>query len=301
MVASLRELRERNRSVRATQKITRAMELIAASRITKAQQAAQASLPYTRELNQAVQAVMGHSDVNHPLTTEVDEPTRSAVLVLTSDRGLAGAYSSNVLRLAERLCQTLADEGRDYRLYVCGRKGIAYYNYRGRALAGTWSGFSDKPAYAQSDQVASALLDAFLTPVDEGGVDEIQVVYTRFVTMLSQEPRVRRILPLEVVEDQDGDGGLDPLYEFEPSPEAVLDALLPLYVRNRIHFYLMQAAASELASKQKAMKSATDNAQQLIEDLTRQANQARQAKITQEITEIVGGAQALSEAAKKME
>ncbi|MDR1513201.1 MAG: F0F1 ATP synthase subunit gamma [Propionibacteriaceae bacterium] len=302
MVASLRELRERNRSVRATQKITRAMELIAASRITRAQQAAQAALPYTRELNAAVQAVMGHSDVRHPLTTEVEEPVRTALLVLTSDRGLAGAYSSNVLRKAEQTCRMLTEEeGREVRLYVCGRKGIAYYTYRRRELAGQWSGFSDKPDYTQSDEVATALLEDFLRPVEEGGVDEIQVVYTRFVSRLTQEPRVRRILPLEVVDDDSGEDGPDPLYEFEPGPEEVLDALLPLYIRNRIHFYLMQSAASELASKQKAMKSATDNAQQLIEDLTRLANQARQAKITQEITEIVGGAQALAGAKTKME
>jgi F-type H+-transporting ATPase subunit gamma len=302
MPASLRELRERNRSVRATQKITRAMELIAASRITKAQQAAQSAVAYTRELNVAVQAVMGHVDVNHPLTTEPEAVRRTAVLVVTSDRGLAGPYSSNVLRMAERLNNPLRDEGVEVKTYVTGRKGIAYYNYRHRPLAGTFEGFSDKPSYADSDAVANALLDDFLKPYEEGGVDEIQVVYTRFISMLSQEPRVRRILPLEVVEDQDGDGSsLEPLYEFEPDAEAVLDMLLPLYIRNRIHFYLMQAAAAELASKQKAMKSATDNAQQLIEDLTRQANQARQAKITQEITEIVGGASALSEVKTKME
>jgi F-type H+-transporting ATPase subunit gamma len=276
------------------------MELVAASRIAKAQQAAEASLPYTQELNHAVQAVVGHTDLRHPLLTETDQPRRSAVLILTSDRGLAGAYSSNVLRLAERLCQTLTDEGREYLPYVCGRKGITYYEFRRRPLAGSWDGFSDKPTYTQSDQVASALLDAFRKPYEDGGVDEIQVVYTRFVSMLSQETRVRRILPLEVIED-DGPHHADSMYEFEPSAEAVLDALLPLYVRNRVHFYLMQAAASELASKEKAMKSATDNAQQLIEDLTRLTNQARQAKITQEITEIVGGAAALSGAKTKME
>jgi F-type H+-transporting ATPase subunit gamma len=301
MVASLRELRERNRSVRATQKITRAMELIAASRISKAQQAALAASPYTHELNRAVQAVMGHTDEHHPLLREVESPRRTAVLLLTSDRGLAGAYSSNVLRLGERLRRTLKDNGREVVTYVAGRKGIAYYSYRQRPLAGQWEGFSDKPTYAQSDEVATALIEAFLRPYEEGGVDEIQVVYTRFVTMLTQEPRIRRVLPLEVVDETPDDPTPDPLYEFEPSAHAVLNAILPLYVRNRIHYYFMQAAASELASKQKAMKSATDNAQQLIEDLTRLANQARQAKITQEITEIVGGASALSEAKSKME
>jgi len=293
MPASLRELRERNRSVRATQKITRAMELIAASRITKAQLAARAALPYTRELNRAVAAVASYSDVAHPLTTEVDQPVRSAILVITSDRGLAGAYSSNVLRHAERLTQTLVNEGREVVTYMAGRKGIAYYQYRGRPIEKSWSGFSDKPTYAHSDAIADELIGRFLAGPAEGGVDEIQVVYTRFESMLVQEPRVRRVLPLHVVHGDEPHEAM-PLYVFEPDPETVLDALLPLYVRNRIHFYLMQAAASELASKQKAMKSATDNAQTLIEGLTRQINQARQAKITQEITEIVGGASALA-------
>jgi len=293
MAASLRELRERNRSVRATQKITRAMELIAASRITKAQAAARATLPYTRELNRAVTAVATYSDIDHPLTTECPNPKRSAILVITSDRGLAGAYSSNVIKMAERLTQTLLAEGREVVTYMAGRKGIAYYEFRGRKLEATWSGFSDKPTYAHSDEMADVLISRFLTDVEDGGVDEIQVVYTRFASMLVQEPRVRRVLPLQVVRGE-ASHELRPTYEFEPDAETVLDQLLPLYVRNRIHFYLMQTAASELASKQKAMKAATDNAQQLIETLTRQANQARQAKITQEITEIVGGASALT-------
>jgi len=297
MPASLRELRERNRSVQATQKITRAMELIAASRITKAQNAARATLPYTRELNRAVAAVAAYSDVSHPLTTEREDPKRSAILVITSDRGLAGPYSSNVIRMAERLTQTLQNEGRDVVTYMTGRKGIAYYKFRDRELEKTWSGFSDKPTYADSDAISDELIEKFLAKEEDGGVDEIQVVYTRFESMLVQSPRVRRVLPLRVVHEDKEEGAheLTPLYTFEPDAETVLDALLPLYVRNRIHFYLMQSAASELASKQKAMQAATDNAQQLIESLTRQTNQARQAKITQEITEIVGGASALSE------
>lgn len=296
MPATLRELRERNRSVRATQKITRAMELIAASRITKAQAAALSAYPYTRELNRAVAAVAAYSDVQHPLTTETATPRRSAILLITSDRGLAGAYSSNVIKMAERLSQTLHDEGREILTYITGRKGMAHYQYRNRDIAGSWVGFSDKPDYAQSHAIADTLIEKFLTPYEQGGVDEIQVVYTRFESMLFQEPRVRRVLPLHVVKgDASKPNELMPLYIFEPNAETVLDNLLPLYVRNRIHFYLMQAAASELASKQKAMKSATDNAQSLIESLTRQANQARQAQITQEITEIVGGTAALSE------
>jgi F-type H+-transporting ATPase subunit gamma len=298
MPASLRELRERRRSVQTTKKITRAMELIAASRIVKAQQAAQESLPYTRELNRAVAAVASFSGYDHPLTHEEEHPTRAAVLIVTSDRGLAGAYSTNAIKLGDRLISTLRDEGKEVLIYITGRKGIGYYQFRGREVAQSWHGFSDKPTHHQSDDVADALINAFLMPTDQGGVDEIHVVYTRMESMLIQEPRVRRVLPLRVVRDSahepETEGPL-PLYEFEPDPVTVLNALLPLYVRNRIHFYLMQAAASELASKQKAMKSATDNAEQLIQKLIRDANQARQSQITQEITEIVGGASALAE------
>jgi F-type H+-transporting ATPase subunit gamma len=299
MPASLRELRQRRRSVQTTKKITRAMELIAASRIVKAQQAAQESLPYTRELNRAVAAVASFSGYDHPLTHEEEHPTRAAVLVVTSDRGLAGAYSTNAIKLGDRLSQTLRDEGKEVMTFITGRKGVAYAAFRQRPVEKSWAGFSDKPTHQQSDAVADALIEAFLRPTAEGGVDEIHVVYTRFESMLIQEPRVRRVLPLRVVRDavtpsQDVSGPL-PLYHFEPDAETVLNALLPLYVRNRIHFYLMQAAASELASKQKAMKSATDNAESLIQKLTRDANQARQSQITQEITEIVGGASALAE------
>jgi F-type H+-transporting ATPase subunit gamma len=299
MPASLRELRERRRSVQTTKKITRAMELIAASRIVKAQQAAQESLPYTRELNRAVAAVASFSGYDHPLTHEEEHPTRAAVLIVTSDRGLAGAYSTNAIKLGDRLIATLHGEGKEVMTFITGRKGMGYYQFRGREVAQSWHGFSDKPTHHQSDEVADALINAFLTPTEDGGVDEIHVVYTRMESMLIQEPRVRRVLPLRVVRDAvnpepQAEGPL-PLYEFEPDPVTVLNALLPLYVRNRIHFYLMQAAASELASKQKAMKSATDNAEQLIQKLIRDANQARQSQITQEITEIVGGASALAE------
>ena len=299
MPASLRELRERRRSVQTTKKITRAMELIAASRIVKAQQAAQESLPYTRELNRAVAAVASYSGYDHPLTHEEEHPTRAAVLIVTSDRGLAGAYSTNAIKLGDRLISTLHGEGKEVLTFITGRKGMGYYQFRGREVAQSWHGFSDKPTHHQSDEVADALINAFLTPTAEGGVDEIHVVYTRMESMLIQEPRVRRVLPLRVVRDavnpEPQPEGPLPLYEFEPDPVTVLNALLPLYVRNRIHFYLMQAAASELASKQKAMKSATDNAEQLIQKLIRDANQARQSQITQEITEIVGGASALAE------
>ncbi|GAB2576201.1 F0F1 ATP synthase subunit gamma [Microlunatus antarcticus] len=298
MPASLRELRERRSSVRTTKKVTRAMELIAASRIVKAQQRAQSSAPYARELTRAVSAVATFSNVEHPLTTEAENPTRAAVLLITSDRGLAGAYSSSVIRQGEELTQLLRENGKTAVPYLAGRKAAAFYKFRQRKVAGAWEGFSEAPSYAQAREIADALIAAFLTPTEEGGVDEIHVVYTRFVSMLTQKAEVIRLLPLEVVEGEEppADAELLPLYEFEPDAETVLDELLPLYVASRIQYCLLQGAASELASRQRAMKSATDNAQQLIERLTREANQARQAEITQEISEIVGGAAALADA-----
>ena len=298
MPASLRELRQRRTTVSTTKKITRAMELIAASRIIKAQQRAQAATPYARELTRSVSAVATFSNVDHPLTTEPENPERAAVLLITSDRGLAGAYSSSVIKEGERLTQLLRDGGREVVPYIAGRKALAYYGFRRRQVAASWDGFSDAPTYRHAREIADALIAAFLAPVEDGGVDEIHVVYTRFVSMLTQRAEVIRMLPLEVVEGTEPPepDELLPLYEFEPDASTVLDELLPLYVASRIQYCLLQAAASELASRQKAMKSATDNAQQLIERLTREANQARQAEITQEISEIVGGASALAEA-----
>jgi F-type H+-transporting ATPase subunit gamma len=293
----LRELRQRKTSVSTIKKVTRAMELIAASRIIKAQQRAQSAAPYARELTRAVSAVASFSNVEHPLTQEKDNPTRAAVLLITSDRGLAGAYSSSVIKEGEQLSQLLRQDGKQVLPFLTGRKAAAFYAFRKREVAAKWEGFSDAPDYAQAREIADALIEAFLRPTDEGGVDEIHVVFTRFVSMLTQKPEVIRLLPLEVVEGEEPPepDELLPLYEFEPDPETVLDELLPLYVASRIHYCLLQSAASELASRQKAMKSATDNAQQLIERLTREANQARQAEITQEISEIVGGASALAE------
>ncbi|WP_109507636.1 F0F1 ATP synthase subunit gamma [Nocardioides speluncae] len=300
MALSLREYRARIKSTESMKKITRAMELIAASRIIKAQQRAQAAAPYARELTRAVSAVATYSNVDHPLTTEPDETKRAAILIVTSDRGLAGAYSSSVLKEAERLAQKLREEGKEVDTYITGRKGEAYYKFRQRPVVQTWTGFSDQPTYDVAHDIGETLIAAFLnddeTVASEGspqGVDEVHVVYTRFVSMLSQEPVATRLLPLEVVE---GDVELPPLYEFEPSPAEVLDALLPKYVQSRIYFALLQAAASELAARQKAMKSATDNADELIKKYKRIANQARQAGITQEISEIVGGVNALADA-----
>lgn len=302
MAASLRELRQRVRSVSTTKKITRAMELIAATRIAKAQQRANAAAPYSRELTRAVSAVASLQDVEHPLAKEAENPTHAAMLLVTSDRGMAGAYSASVLKAGEELTELLRDSGKTVRPYLTGRKAQSYFEFRDREIVQAWTGFSDSPSYADAQEIADTLIEAFQTPVEEGGVDEIHIVYTRFVSMMTQRPEVIRLLPLEFVEadeaDQPASTGDDeplPIYDFEPDAATVLDELLPLYVRSRIHYCLLQSAASELASRQRAMKSATDNATQLIEDLTRQANQARQAEITQEITEIVGGASALAE------
>jgi F-type H+-transporting ATPase subunit gamma len=299
MATSVRELRARTKSVTSMKKITRAMELIAASRIIKAQQRAQAAAPYARELTRAVSAVATFSNVDHPLTKEEEDPKRAAVLIITSDRGLAGAYSSSVLKEAEKLNEALRDRGLEVDTYIAGRKGEAYYKFRHRPVVQTWTGFSDQPSYDVAAQIGHTLIDSFVKDQgEEGDVDEVHVVYTRFRSMLTQEPTAVRLLPLEVVEGEEKPDSHEvlPLYEFEPSPEAVLDGLLPQYVQSRIFFALLQAAASELAARQKAMKSATDNAEERIKKYTRVANQARQAGITQEISEIVGGVNALADA-----
>jgi F-type H+-transporting ATPase subunit gamma len=299
MALSLREYRARIRSVESTKKITRAMELIAASRIVKAQQRAQQAAPYARELTRAVSALVTYSNTDHPLTTEPEDPKRAAILIVTSDRGLAGAYSSSVLREGERLAERLRGEGKEVVTYLTGRKGEAYFRFRGRDVAESWSGFSDQPRYENARDIGEALIGAFTADEDAPEqVDEVHLVYTQFRSMLVQEPRAVRMLPLEVVESEERPEKEEvlPLYEFEPSAEEVLDALLPKYVQSRIFFALLQASASELAARQKAMKSATDNAEELIKKYTRIANQARQAGITQEISEIVGGVNALADA-----
>jgi F-type H+-transporting ATPase subunit gamma len=292
-----RVYRQRIRSTQSLKKIFRAMELIAASRIAKARGRVTAATPYSRALTRAVSAVATHSDVAHPLTTERTDTNRVAVLVVASDRGMAGAYSASVIRSAERLIEDLVAEGKEPVLYAVGRRAVSYYGYRGREVAGEWTGSSDAPTYEVATEIADTLLQAFLAPADAGGVSEMHVVFTRFVSMVSQVPHVIRMLPLEVVEGvapADGHRGALPLYDFEPSPEAVLDAMLPRYIRSRIYTCLLQAAASELAARQRAMQTATDNAEELIRTYTRQANQARQAEITQEISEIVSGADALA-------
>ena len=295
MGAQLRVYRRRIRSVQSTKKITRAMELIAASRIAKAQAAVKASLPYAREITQVITALASQSTIDHPLVSEKENPSRAAVLVVTSDRGLAGGYNANALKAAEGLYALLRKENKEPVVYAVGRKAVGYYRFRNREVAQSWTGFSEQPTYAAAKEVADALIEAFVLPTEEGGVDEIHVVYTEFESALTQRPVAKRVLPLVVVESEEAptEGPL-PLYEFEPSADALLDALLPRYVETRVFAALLASAASESASRRRAMKAATDNADELIKTLTRAANAARQAEITQEISEIVGGADALA-------
>jgi F-type H+-transporting ATPase subunit gamma len=298
MGAQMRVYRQRIRSVQATKKITRAMELIAASRVVKARQRVKDHTPYARALTQAVSAVATFSNVDHPLTTEHEQVRRAAMLVITSDRGLAGAYSSSVLKESEKLAEKLREEGKEVIPYLVGRKAVGFYKFRRREYAQEWSGFSDSPKFEIAREIGQRIVEDFVKDYEVDGVDEVHVVFTRFVSMVTQEPEVIRLLPLEVVEGTEPPSADDvlPLYTFEPGAEQVLDALLPKYVTERLFNALLQSAASELAARQRAMKSATDNAEELIRKYTRQANQARQAEITQEISEIVGGADALASA-----
>lgn len=331
MAAQLRVLRRRIRTVQGTKKITKAMELIATSRIARAQARVQASRPYASEITKVLSALASAAGtLDHPLLVEREKPTRAAMLVVTSDRGLCGGYNANLLRAAEELYALLRDEGKSVRVYVIGRKAVGYYTFRERAIDQSWSGFSEQPSYADAARAGEVLVRAFLSGADDKdgdpgedgvpGVDELHIVYTEFRSMLTQSPQARRIAPLEVeyVEDDAGDGAagdgsggegsggessgrprsdvLAPLYEFEPDAEELLAHLLPKYINTRIYAALLEAAASEQAARRQAMKAATDNATDLIQDLSRQANQARQGLITQEISEIVGGAEALAAA-----
>lgn len=295
MGAQIRVYRQKIASTTSMQKIFKAMELIAASRIGKARVRVTTSLPYSNAITRAVSAVASQSEVDHPLTTEPTQIRRAAVLVMTSDRGLAGSYSASVLKQAEHLIELLHGEGKDVSTYLVGRKAQAYFDFRGRDYAKVWTGGTDAPEYETARELRVALLEDFATDFEEGGVDEIHVVFTQFKSMVVQEPTVIRLLPLEVVEEEvESSSELLPLYEFEPQPEDVLDALLPRYIESRIFAALLQAAASELAARQRAMKSAGDNASDLIKKYTRLRNNARQAEITQELSEIVAGADALN-------
>ncbi|WP_318214451.1 F0F1 ATP synthase subunit gamma [Streptomyces sp. SCL15-6] len=299
MGAQLRVYKRRIRSVTATKKITKAMEMIAASRVVKAQRKVAASTPYAQELTRAVTAVGTGSNTKHPLTTEADNPTRAAVLLLTSDRGLAGAFNSNAIKAAEQLTERLERDGKQVDTYIVGRRGLAHYNFRERKVAESFTGFTDEPTYADAKKVAAPLIETIEKETAEGGVDELHIVYTEFVSMMTQTAVDSRLLPLrleEVAQESTAKDEILPLYDFEPSAEDVLDALLPRYVESRIYNALLQSAASKHAATRRAMKSATDNAGELINTLSRLANAARQAEITQEISEIVGGASALADA-----
>lgn len=307
MGAQQRVFKQKIRSTQSLRKIFKAMELIAASRIQKAIARSQAASPYANALTRAVSAVASESNVDHVLTSEPDHVTRAAVLVIGPDRGFAGAYSANLIRESEELVRLLKGEGKEVALFTVGGKAESYYTFRDRPIVQAWTGFSENPTAEDARAIGEALLKAFGEDAADGGVQEIYMVFTRFVSSVKHDPEYRRLLPLEVVDADEAttsagstgsaDTGSQPLYEFEPSAEAVLDALLPRYIDSRILSALLSASASEQASRQAAMKTATDNADDLIKTYTRLANTARQAEITQELTEIVGGADALAASA----
>jgi F-type H+-transporting ATPase subunit gamma len=287
------------RSVKATKKITKAMELISASRIVKAQQRVNASSPYSTELTRAVTAVATLSTTPHPLTTASDNPRRAAVLIISADRGMAGAYSNAAIKEGDLVIAALQARGLETSAYLVGRKAVNFYRFRNRAIAGSWTGFSDNPSFENAREVSADLISAFTTDSAEiAGVDELHIVYTEFKSMITQLPVAAQMLPLQLAADVSVDASheLKAMYEFEPNAGEVLSALLPRYVEARVFNAMLQSAASEHAARRRAMKSATDNADELIKSLTRLANAARQAEITQEISEIVGGADALASA-----
>jgi F-type H+-transporting ATPase subunit gamma len=307
MGAQLRVYRRRIRTVQSTRKITKAMELIAASRIVRAQARMQAARPYAHELTRALAALGKNATLKHPMLTGVESPSRAGILLVTSDRGLAGGYNANAIKQANQLADRLRGEGKDVVRYVIGRKGVGYYRFRRVPLAGTWTGFSEQPSFVDARPATDTVVAA-LTATSEGeangepGIDELYVVYTRFVNMVSQTPTASLVSPVKdaaehaAEEESEQEQGLQASYEFEPEPEDLIGALLPRCISARIFSALLESAASESAARRRAMKSASDNATELIRTYTRLANQARQAEITQEISEIVGGADALAAA-----
>ncbi|GAA3748036.1 F0F1 ATP synthase subunit gamma [Plantactinospora mayteni] len=287
-------------------KITKAMELVATSRLAKAQGRVAASLPYAQAITGVLTALASNAAIDHPLLTARPKVRRAGVVVVTSDRGLAGGYTSNAIKAAESLVARLKDDGKEPVLYVIGRKGVGFYRFRQRKVEASWTGFSEQPTFADAKQVGETLIKAFVSGADdlEGGdpgidgvlgVDELHIVYTEFKSLMSQTPVARILGPMEVEDRPRSEAqGLLPAYEFEPEADALLDALLPKYINTRIYAALLESAASESAARRRAMKSATDNAEEMIENYTREMNSARQAGITQEISEIVGGANALA-------
>ena len=303
MAAQVRVLRQRIRSAKGMKKITKAMELVATSRIAKAQARVEASLPYAKAITGVLTALASNARIDHPLLTPREQVRRAGVLLVTSDRGLAGGYSSNAIRTAESLIARLKADGKEPVLYVIGRKGVGFYRFRNREMAANWTGFSEQPSFADAREVGETLIKAFSAGADDVdgqagadgivGIDELHIVYTEFHSLMTQTPVAKIIGPMQV-EDRPRSEGLLPAYEFEPEAEALLDALLPKYINTRIYAALIESAASESAARRRAMKSATDNAEEMIEKYTREMNTARQAGITQEISEIVGGANALA-------
>ncbi|WP_158893066.1 F0F1 ATP synthase subunit gamma [Amycolatopsis anabasis] len=307
MAAQLRELRQKVRATKSIGKITKAMELIATSRIGKARARMEASRPYAEEITNVLSALAGAaSNLDDPLLVERANPKRAAVLVVTSDKGQCGGYNTNALRVTEELLSLLREQGKTPVLYVIGGKGLNYYSFRGREVTDSWAGFTQVPHYENASEVGDTLVKAFLAGADDEGdgpgedgvlgVDELHIVYTEFKSMLTQTPVARRIAPLEVEYSEEQPDVLPPTYDFEPSADRLLSALLPKYIKTRIFAALLESAASELAARRTAMKAASDNASELVETYSRLANQARQAQITQEISEIVGGANALAAA-----
>ncbi|MBQ1020367.1 F0F1 ATP synthase subunit gamma [Micromonospora sp. D93] len=303
MAAQVRVLRQRIRSAKSMKKITKAMELVATSRIAKAQARVQASLPYAQAITGVLTALASNARIDHPLLTPRERVRRAGVLLVTSDRGLAGGYSSNAIRMAESLIARLKADGKEPVLYVIGRKGVGFYRFRERPIEANWTGFSEQPSFEDARAVGETLIKAFTAGADDAdggagadgvlGVDELHIVYTEFHSLMTQNPVTKVIGPMQV-EDRPRSEGLLPAYEFEPEAEALLDALLPRYINTRIYAALIESAASESAARRRAMKSATDNAEDMIDKYTREMNSARQAGITQEISEIVGGANALA-------
>ena len=315
MAGQVRVLRRRIRTTRSTKKITKAMELVATSRIAKAQARVLASRPYATAITGVLTALASNANVNHPLLQPRPVERRAGVLVITSDRGLCGGYNAYVIRTAEQLIARLRDEGKQVTLYVVGRKGVTYYRFRNRPIEASWTGFSEQPSFADAREIGLTLIAAFVAGADDVdgvdqpggadgvlGVDELHIVHTQFRSLMTQSPSANVLAPMQVEEreEHEHEAGPLPAYEFEPDPDVLLDALLPKYINTRLYAALIDAAASESAARRKAMKAATDNADEMIKSLTREMNSARQASITQEISEIVGGANALAEAGSEI-
>jgi F-type H+-transporting ATPase subunit gamma len=303
MPGQVQQLRRRIRTVRSTRKIAKAQELVATSRIARAQERVAASKPYAEAITQVLTALASNATVDNPLLQPRPQVRRAGVLLITSDRGLAGAYNANAIRTCEQLISRLRADGKDVALYVIGRKGVGYYRFRNRPIAASWTGFSERPSFDDARRVGESLLEAFVAGADDAaenhgpeniqGVDELHIVSTQFRSLMTQTAEAHFLAPMQV-EEREREPGLRPAYEFEPEADELLEALLPKYLNTRIYAALLDSAASESASRRRAMKAASDNADDLLKRYTREMNSARQAAITQEISEIVGGANALA-------